>query len=175
MTLYELTGDYQKFSDIMEQVDIPEDLKTELEDALKNLAEDIEDKLENYGKIIKNFESDIAGLKAEEERLSLKRKTLENRIVNMKLAMKEAMVATNKTKVKTSLFSFSVQKNVASVKFDIPDEQIPKLLSKKYLIPVEPKVDKKLLKEDLESGDPDLKLALSGIAHLEQSESIRIR
>ena len=75
-SLYELTGDYARFSELMEMEELEPEMQEALEDALNNLGEDIEIKLENYAKIIKNFESDIAGLKAEEERLNKKRKTL---------------------------------------------------------------------------------------------------
>jgi predicted nucleic acid-binding Zn-ribbon protein len=73
----------------MEQVELESEMQEALEDALNNLSEDIEIKLENYAKIIKNFESDIAGLKAEEERLAKKRKAMENSIKNMKQRMEQ--------------------------------------------------------------------------------------
>jgi hypothetical protein len=139
-----------------------------LDDALANLADDIEVKLEGYAKVIKNFESDIEGLKKEEDRLAGKRKTLENRVKSMKTAMRDAMIATGKMKVKGDLFSFTVRNNAPSV---VMDEQYIENIPEKYLIPQEPKIDRKLLAEDLKTDGA----ALEGIAHLESSQSILIK
>jgi hypothetical protein len=166
-SLYELTGDYAKFAEIAQQGDLDDDMQAMLDDALANLADDIEVKLENYAKVIKNFESDIEGLKKEEDRLAGKRKTLENRVKSMKTAMRDAMIATGKLKVKGDLFSFTVRNNAPSVVMDVNYiEDVPE----KYLIAQEPKIDRKLLAEDIKSGAD-----LEGIAHLESSQSILIK
>ena len=166
-SLYDLTGDYARFSELMEMEELEPEMQEALEDALNNLGEDIEIKLENYAKIIKNFESDIAGLKAEEDRLNKKRKTLENSIKTMKQRMTEAMISTGKVDIKGELFKFKVQTNPPSV---VMDEQYIENVPEKYLIPQEPKLDKKKLAEDLKAGAD-----LEGIAHLEASVSVRIR
>ena len=166
-SLYDLTGDYAKFAEYMEQVELEPEMQEALEDALNNLGEDIEIKLENYAKIIKNFESDIAGLKAEEERLARKRKAMENSIKNMKQRMTEAMIRTGKVDIKGELFKFKVQANPPAVVMDVNYiEDVPE----KYLIAQDPKIDKKKLAEDLKAG-----VELEGVAHLEASASVRIR
>ena len=166
-SLYDLTGDYAKFAEYMEQVELEPEMQEALEDALNNLGEDIEIKLENYAKIIKNFESDIAGLKAEEDRLAKKRKAMENSIKNMKQRMTEAMIRTGKVDIKGELFKFKVQANPPAVVMDVNYiEDVPE----KYLIAQDPKIDKKKLAEDLKAG-----VELEGVAHLEASASVRIR
>lgn len=166
-SLYELSGDYAKFSELMEMEELEPEMQEALEEALDNLGEDIEIKLENYAKIIKNFESDIAGLKAEEERLNKKRKTLENSIKNMKQRMTEAMIQTGKVDIKGELFKFKVQANPPSVIMDANHiEDVPE----KYLIAQDPKIDKKKLAEDLKAG-----VELDGVAHLQASATVRIR
>ena len=167
-SLYELTGDYAKFAEIAQQGDLDDDMQAMLDDALANLADDIEVKLEGYAKVIKNFESDIEGLKKEEDRLAGKRRTLENRVKSMKTAMRDAMIATGKLKVKGDLFSFTVRNNAPSV---VMDEQYIENIPEKYLIAQEPKIDRKLLAEDLKADGA----ALEGIAHLESSQSILIK
>ena len=167
-SLYELTGDYAKFAEIAQQGDLDDDMQAMLDDALANLADDIEVKLEGYAKVIKNFESDIEGLKKEEDRLAGKRMILEHRVKSMKTAMCDAMIATGKLKVKGDLFSFTVRNNAPSVVmdtyyvYDVPE---------KYLIPQAPKIDRKLLAEDLKADGA----ALEGIAHLKSSQSILIK
>ena len=166
-SLYELSGDYAKFSELMEMEELEPEMQEALEEALDNLGEDIEIKLENYAKIIRNFESDIEGLKTKEARLAAKRKAKENAIKNMKERMTLAMQQTGKLDIKTPLFSFKIQKNTPSVVLDVHSVlDVPE----KYRIPQEPKIDKKLLKADIEAGED-----LNGIAHIERSESVRIR
>ena len=168
-SLYELTGEFLQFSDVALQSELTEEQQTMLAEALENLKEDIEFKLEGYCKVIKNFEADIAGLKAEEERLANRRKTLENRIKTMKEAMKSAILAVkpDEPKIKTALFSFAVQNNAPSV---VIDEQYIENIPTEYLKFAEPEINKKKLGEDLKAG-----VAPEGIAHLETSSSLRIR
>ena len=167
MTIYELTGEFLQFSNLAEQMELTDEQKAMLDDALNNLCEDISIKLEGYSKVIKNFESDIEGIRNEEKRLAARRKVLENRIDNMKEAMKYAMQITDTQKVKGDLFTVSLQNNPESV---VLDEQYLENIPSKYLIPQEPKVDKALLKEDLKAG-----VILDGVAHLEQTKGVRIR
>jgi len=167
MTIYELTGEFLQFSNLAEQMELTDEQKAMLDDALNNLCEDISIKLEGYSKVIKNFESDIEGIRNEEKRLAARRKVLENRIDNMKEAMKYAMQVTGTTKSKGDLFTVSLQNNPESV---VLDEQYLENIPSKYLIPQEPKVDKALLKEDLKAG-----VILDGVAHLEQTKGVRIR
>ena len=79
----------------------------------------------------------------------------------------KAMILTGKTKFKTELFSFNVQKNPVAV---VIDEQYIENIPEEYLIPQDPKVDKQKLKDDLKAGRD-----LEGIAHLEQTVGVRIR
>ena len=136
-------------------------------DAFKNQEEEISIKIEGYCKFIKNLESDIAGLKAEEERLKDKRKTMENTIDRAKKAMKAAMEVTGEKKIKGDLFTVAIQANPSAV---VMDEQYLENIPEKYLIPQEPKLDRKKIAEDIKAGED-----LNGIAHLEQTESLRIK
>lgn len=72
------------------------------------------------------------------------------------------MIALGKTKFKTVLFSFNIQKNPATV-------NVIGKVPKKFYIPQEPKLDKKALIEYVkEHGN-------TKYAELTQSESLRIR
>ena len=167
-SIYEITNDIIFIQTLLEEngeVD-PEALKGALEVSKEDLAL----KLEGYCKVIKNFESDISGLKEEEARLKAKRETLENTIKRMKEAMQSALDTAMKDepekKLKCGLFTCAIQKNTPSVVLDCDDNLVPA----KYLIPQDPKVDKKAIKKDLDDG-----VDLSGVAHLSASEFIRIR
>lgn len=135
-------------------------------EAFEITQEELADKLEDYCKFIKNLESDIAGLKAEEERLKARRQVMENTVVNCKTAMERAIKASGEKKIAAGTFTCSVQNNPPKCVIDVGIADIPT----KYLIPQEPKVDRKLMLDDLKNGED-----LGVVAHIEQSESLRIR
>ena len=73
------------------------------------------------------------------------------------------MQLTGKTKFKTELFSFGIQKNPSAVVID-NEEDIPK----EYYIPQDPKPDRIAIKRFLKDNEVSW-------AHLQQGESLRIR
>lgn len=95
-----------------------------------------------------------------------RRKALENRQGWLKSQLYRAMKATGRTKFKTSLFSFEIQKNGGkrTLIIDAPD-QVPA----EYLIPQPPKVDSDKVRELLK--DQEVSWAHLG----PQGESLRIR
>lgn len=164
MTLYELTEDYMNLLELAEDPDIDEQAFT---DTLEGINGALEDKAEGYAKVIRTLEGDAAACDAESKRLRNKKQTIENNIRRMKAALQYAMQATGKTKFKTALFSFGIQKNPAAV---VIDEGYIENIPDRFLIPQDPQIDKKAIKEALKAGED-----LEGIAHLEQTESLRIR
>lgn len=164
MTLYELTNDYINLLALAEDPDTDPEV---LADTLEGLEGQLEDKADNYAKVIRQIESDVNGLKAEIERLQARKTAAQNNIDRMKANLEQMMIATDKTKFKTELFSFGIQKNPAKV---VMDEQYIENVPEEYLKYKEPEIDRKKIAEDLKAGKD-----LNGIAHLEQSESLRIR
>ena len=167
--IYELTGEFLKFSDIASSGELTDEQSAMLTEALENLKEDIEYKLEGYCKVRANFKADIEALKAEKKRLDDKQKALENRVKAMEEAMKMAILAVkpDEPKIKTPLFSLTVQNNPESV---VMDEQYIENIPEEYLKFKEPEIDRTKIKEDIKAGKD-----LEGIAHLEQSKGLRIR
>ena len=164
MTLYELTNDYINLLALAEDPDTDPEV---LADTLEGLDGQLEDKADNYAKVIRQIESDVNGLKAEIERLQARKTAAQNNIDRMKANLEQMMIATDKTKFKTELFSFGIQKNPAKV---VMDEQYIENVPEEYLKYKDPEIDRKKIAEDLRAGKD-----LGGIAHLEQSESLRIR
>lgn len=164
-SIYELTNELRTLWDLIEDGTLDEDA---LADAFTITVEDLSIKLEAYCKFIKNAESDIEGIRAEEKRLAAKRRAMENAVKRAKQAMQDALRMAGEKKIKAGSFTVSVQNNPPKVVFDDPYiENIPS----KYLIPTDPDIDVKKILEDLKAGAD----GLEGIAHLEQSESLRIR
>ena len=108
MNLYELTGQYLELEQMLDNPDVEQDV---LADLLATLNDEIEIKADNYARIIRNLEGNVAAIKLEQDRLAKKKATLEAGIKRLKNNLQESMIATGKRKFKTDLFSFSIQKN----------------------------------------------------------------
>lgn len=160
-TLYSLTGDFLQLLEMAGDPEIDEEC---LKDTMEAIGGEIEDKAENYAKIIRSLEVDAAGIDAEIKRLTEHKKTLNNNVDRMKKSLQASMEATGKKKFKTALFSFGIQKNPASLVIDDPS-QVPE----QYLIAQEPKINNAAIKSALKEG------AEFDFARLEQTESLRIR
>lgn len=162
--LYEIVGDILQLQEMFEEEAIDEET---LKDTLEGIEGEFDDKIENYCKVIKNLESDIAGLKAEEQRLSGKRKSLENNIKSLKSFMFNSMKAINKTKAGGDLFTASIQKNGGVTPIILDVEDTSKLPDELVRIKEEP--DMEAIRKILEKGE-------SEYAHFgERGESLRIK
>ena len=162
-TIYELTDDFLR---LLEMAEDPETDPQAFEDTLEGLEYEIEIKAEGYAKVIKQLDSDAAGLDAEIKRLQAKKSAIANAQDRMKRTLEGAMIATGKVKIKTDLFSFGIQKTPPSVELD---EEHLELIPIEYLIPQDPKPDKKRMLAELKEGKE------LGFARLKQTESLRIR
>ena len=162
-TLYDLTGAWLDLYMMADDPDMEESVDAWF-DTMESLEAELEDKADGYAKVIAQLQADGAAIKAQEERLYARRKTIENRIDHMKERLQQMMTITGKTKFKTPLFSFGIQKNPASVVID-NEAEIPA----GYWIPQQPKLDKTSIKDWLKEGNE------CEWAHLAQSESLRIR
>ncbi len=163
-TLYELTEDYMNLLELAEDPDVDEQA---FKDTLDGIEGALEDKADNYARIMRQLEADAAACDAESKRLRNKKQTIENNIKRMKQALQYAMQATGKTKFKTQLFSFGIQKNPASV---VMDETYIENIPERFLVRKDPEINRKAIKEAINNGED-----IGGIAHLESTESLRIR
>ena len=160
-TMYELTADYLAVLAMATDGETPPDA---VADTLEAIGGEIEIKAENSAVIMQELNAEADKLDAEIKRLTARKKSLETNSDAIKQRVFDAMKATGKEKFKTTLFSFSIGKN--PVKLIIDDaEKIPR----KYLIPQPAKIDNAKLKEELKAGN------VCKYAHLEQSESLRIK
>lgn len=166
MTLYELTGEYRRLYELADELE-GQDFDETIRDTMESLDGEFEDKAEGYGMIIKSLEADVDAIKSEEKRLADRKRAISNNVVTMKKRLQDAMVLANKPKFKTALFSFNIQKNPKKVVMDETDiGRIPL----EYLSIQMPVINKGAIKDALTAG-----VDLSGIAHFEQDETLRIR
>ena len=156
MTLYEMTDNYKAVLEMAQNPDIDEQA---IKDTLEAIQGDIKEKADGYAKVIKELDGETDKLTAEIKRLTDRKNTIQNNIAYMKQSLKESMTATGNLKFRTDLFSFNIQKNPPALVVD--DE---KAIPQEYLIPQEPKVDKKSIIDFLKNGNK------VPYAHIEHSE-----
>lgn len=164
MRLYELTDEYAALQDMLYDPEMDEQV---LQDTMEAIWGEIEDKADGYAKIITGMKSDIEVLRAEESRLAARRRHLESRSQYLKDTLESNMRAVGKTKFKTALFSFNIQKNggLQPLVIDGLLDDIPG----KYLVPQPPMVNNDAVRKLLAEKQVDW-------AHLEpRGESLRIR
>ena len=161
MTLYELTDKFQQLLALAEEEDI--DAKT-IKDTLESVSMEFEDKADAYAKVIRQLEAEAGAVKAEMERLKDRKAILDANAARLKSALEGAMRQTGKTKFKTTLFGFGIQKNPPSA--DIPDETV---VPEEFRIPQPDKIDKKAVTAYLKENGPQW------WGSLKQTESLRIR
>lgn len=160
MNLFELTENYVKFFTEFENAD---EITDEMQEMANNLNVEIEEKCDNYAKMIKNLEADVEAYKNQEKIFNEKRKSAENKVKWLKQNLQASMELQGRKKVKTDLFSFNIQKNAPSL--EIRDENN---IDDSYYV-IERKLNKRELLNDIKEG-----LIVDGV-ELKQSESLRIR
>lgn len=163
MTLYELTDEMRALLALMEE-EQDDDEQEAIKAALECTVFDIGEKAEGYGQVIKQLEADAAAVKAEKTRLAKKQAALENNAARLREALKNAMVLTGQSKIKTKLFSFSLSVRDKAV-LDFPVDQIPQDFWKVK----DPEADMKEIEKYLKEGHEVY------FAHMEQVESLTIR
>ena len=161
MTLFELTAEYKFILEMAEDPEAdPDIISTHLED----ISLDIKDKADNIAHVLTQLAGDIETIKKEEERLYGIRTRLTGNMERLKVYLENSMRETGMVKFKTAYHSFRLQKNPQSV-YIFEGAEIPDT----YLIPQEPKIDKKAILADLKAGKK------FDFAELQQTDGLRIR
>ncbi len=161
--LYDIAERYKNLEELAGNEDLDKETINEILKAKDGIDVELKIKCENIGRLIRNLTAKTEMLGKEEKFLATKKKRAEKNVKNLKLYLYDCLKLTNKQKVETDLFKFSIQKNqpalVIDDVFSVPDEYF---YNEKVL-------DKDLLKQKLKEG-----LEVAG-ASLKQSESLRIR
>lgn len=161
MNLYVLGENWRKVAEMLYEEDIDEQCVL---DTLESIEGNIEEKANNYAKIIKEFEVLRDARKAEAKRLTESANIFDNRIRTLKGNLFNVMKETGKTKFNTELFSFNICKNGGKQALTV-DGEVPEEYTK---IVIENDTDK--IRQALENGEN------LPFAHLEpRGESLRIK
>jgi hypothetical protein len=159
-TLYELTEEARELQDMIEEYP-PETFS----DTIESLQLMIEDKANDYAAVNQNIANEIAALKAEEERLRARRNALERNQLRLMKAIREAMNALGKTKIKTEKFTFSVSKNGGLQPIKVDAEKLPDKFKKMIFEP-----DNDRIREAIKAGE-----TIEGVEVLPRGEHLTIK
>ena len=147
-SIYNITGDILRLYDMIDNEEMPdEEFEECMLDTLESVIVEFEVKADGYGKLIRNLESDIEGIKKEKQRLEKKQKRAENIIKSLKDRILFCMDTAKLPEIKGDLFKWRVQNFGKQLPENIEDfrSKIPE----KYIIPQDPKIDKKSLLKDI--------------------------
>jgi Siphovirus Gp157 len=163
MNLYTLSVSFAQLQDMVDNEEVELDV---VQDTLEAINVSVEEKFENISKLIKNLSGKVEMFKGEEKRIATKRKSMENKIDWLKNYMLTSLDITGKTKVEVGTFTVRKQKNPKSIVIS-EGAKIPE----QFLIPQEPKVDTKLVKEAvLKQG-----MVIEGVEEAPETFHIRIQ
>ena len=125
----------------------------------------IEDKADSYAVVNQNITNEITALKAEEERLRTRRSALERNQMRLMKAIREAMNALGKTKIKTEKFTFSISKNGGLQPIKVDAEKLPDKFKKMIVEP-----DNEHIREAIKAGE-----TIEGVEVLPRGEHLTIK
>ena len=108
MNIYELTGHY---GFLLARMQESEEVSEEEMSELLKADGDLEEKLDKYGHIINQLESDSEQLDKEEKRLAKRRMTNDKNAERMKKAIANTLIALGEEKKKTPHYNFSFRKS----------------------------------------------------------------
>lgn len=167
-SLYEINETQKRLQELLDQAADDAEAQSVICEAMDLLQGELGDKLEAYQAVRCGIDSDVAALKAEEQRLAERRRALEKRSEAMRQRMLDAMQLFGEQKVTTTRWTFSARRTPPKVVID--DEEEALVL---YGVPQPPKLDKKAMAQALKDWpDPG---APPSFAHLETSFSLTIK
>ena len=161
-TLYELTAEYKELLDMAEEQN---QTQADIKDTLEGMDYEFEDKADGYAKVLRSLDGKEEAISSEIKGLTEMKRVVANNKKAIKQNLENAMIETGKTKFKTTLFCFGIQKNPASVR--IKDES---LVPEEYRIKQPDKIEKTGLIKALKEG-----ALFTEDIELVQTERLRIR
>lgn len=149
MNLYELTGQFLDLQTALENGVNTAEEWDELCQMYQLTSNEIGEKCESIARMMRNLKAEATAVKEEKQRLAARQTALENSVDKLKQLVENFMVATDTTKVKTTIGNYIIQKFPPSVTVtDIT--RIPE----RFLTPQPPKVDAKaMIAEWKETGE----------------------
>ena len=147
-SLYEISAEYAAYLEAYESASCEEEA-AEILQSLVDIHGSLEEKAENYAKLIKNVEADAKAFKDESDRLDKKAKVAKNFAERLKGAMLDAMKLTDTKEIPTSIGKWKTQLNPMSCDVTDPDK-----VPERFHIPQPDKIDKQaMIREHKATGE----------------------
>ena len=108
MKLYEIADNYLEFLEAIENGEVPDEAIT---DTLESITDVFEDKADSIACLLKNLDADIEGIKAEEKRLSERRKSKEAAYQRLKQYLSDTLIRSGITIIETARNRISFRKS----------------------------------------------------------------
>ena len=148
-TLFELTNDLDALLDL----GYSEEDSEAFMDTLNGIMGGIQDKADGYCAVIDRFNGNINMIKAEEERLKVRREIIEKRVQTMKNALKEVLEimeenGTEKPEIKTAFHTIKLAGNGGKQPMEVVEDKVPDSFKKIVL-----ETDKEKIRKALEAGE----------------------
>jgi hypothetical protein len=169
-TLYQIEEDMQAFMDLM--FEVGGDVSDEEADAaitawMEENEENLAQKLDGYGAVIRELEADASACQAEVERLAARATARRNAVARLKERLRDFLQRHDTKKVQTPRFTFARQANGG--------KQPMQVLVEPHLLPAWAQVeridaDNEAIREKLERGE-----TLSFAQLLPRGEHLRVR
>lgn len=161
--LYEIVGELQDFINTNEGLEDEQAYK----DTLEALQGELDDKVSQWARCIKNMEAERDAVKAEADRLAKRTKSIDNQITHMKDTLLMFLKAAGRDKAGDAVIKASIAKNggKAPIIMKISEDDIPKEYQQCVY-----RADKEAIRNALESGT-ELEWAYLG----ERGEHINIK
>lgn len=142
MNLYEITGAIQQLTEMLSEGDIDEAIYN---DTLESLGAN--NAIEDVIKAIRNYQAEAEALKAEADKLTVKRKAAEHAADKLKSMLMDYMSRTEQKSLSAGLFKVSKGSTKAVSIYD--EKALPGI----YLVEQPPKPDKAAMLQALKSGE----------------------
>ena len=163
-TLYELTETMKHLLDLAQSGEVEQEVIDATIESM-DLTNDIERKIEGYAIVMDELKASNERIRNEEKRLAQRRRVQQNNYDRMRETLLDQMKLLQLDRVKTDKYTVSVRQNPVKVVVR-DDSNIPK----DFFVEQRPKLDRKKLKEYLESTNEEVE----GV-ELTQEESLQIR
>lgn len=148
MKLYELTDGYITLLSQLEDAETEAEQQQILQ-AICDVETDIAIKAENYARIKKNAEADVAALEKEIKRLQAKKETAKKLVQRVTDYLLFSMNIAGATEIETSIGKWKIQKNPPKVNI-LDEAKVPA----RFLIEQAPKIDRTaILQEYRQTGE----------------------
>lgn len=105
MNIYEITNEYLHLQEAMENEELTEE---EYADMLECMDFELELKVDGYCYVMKNIDVTIKALKAEADKLNIRRKSLEKRLEKLQKSLVDSMKVIGKEQVKGNVFGVKI-------------------------------------------------------------------